>query len=70
MSAFPHVQLVDLSFMQPPVFDFVLKPVGFDLSLVRCPLPLRRVMADLALSARSPVSAPSSPLKSMPLSLP
>lgn len=35
MNAFPHVQLVDLSFMAPPVFDFVLKPVGFDLSLVR-----------------------------------
>lgn len=34
MTAFPHVQLVDLSFMQPPVFDFVLKPVGFDLSIV------------------------------------
>lgn len=32
---FPHVQLVDLSFNQPPEFDFVLKPVGFDLSIVR-----------------------------------
>ncbi|BGP56395.1 Tricalbin-2 [Rhodotorula sphaerocarpa] len=31
---FPHVQTVDLSFMQPPSFDFVLKPVGFDLSLI------------------------------------
>lgn len=28
------VQLVDLSFMGPPVFDFVLKPVGFDLSII------------------------------------
>ncbi|GAA5987383.1 hypothetical protein JCM10908_001933 [Rhodotorula pacifica] len=31
---FPHVQTVDLSFMQPPTFDFVLKPVGFDISLI------------------------------------
>ncbi|SCV70224.1 BQ2448_1618 [Microbotryum intermedium] len=34
MNNFPHVQLVDLSLMQPPIFDFVLKPVGFDLSLI------------------------------------
>lgn len=34
MNNFPHVQLVDLSFMQPPTFDFVLKPVGFDLSVI------------------------------------
>ncbi|GAA5958373.1 hypothetical protein JCM3765_004810 [Sporobolomyces pararoseus] len=31
---FPHIQTVDLSFMQPPSFDFVLKPVGFDLSIL------------------------------------
>ncbi|GJN90164.1 hypothetical protein Rhopal_003163-T1 [Rhodotorula paludigena] len=31
---FPHVQRVDLSFMQPPDFDFQLKPIGFDLSLI------------------------------------
>ncbi|KAK4049600.1 Tricalbin-2 [Microbotryomycetes sp. JL201] len=34
MTAFPHVKLVDLSFMQPPVFDFILKPIGFDLSMI------------------------------------
>ncbi|KDE05686.1 hypothetical protein MVLG_03920 [Microbotryum lychnidis-dioicae p1A1 Lamole] len=34
MNNFPHIQLVDLSLMEPPVFDFVLKPVGFDLSLI------------------------------------
>ncbi|GAA6043375.1 hypothetical protein JCM8097_005289 [Rhodosporidiobolus ruineniae] len=34
MNNFPHVQTVDLSFMQPPEFDFVLKPIGFDLSLI------------------------------------
>ncbi|GAA6019595.1 hypothetical protein JCM10207_006938 [Rhodosporidiobolus poonsookiae] len=34
MNNYPHVQTVDLSFMQPPVFDFVLKPVGFDISLI------------------------------------
>lgn len=26
--SFPHVQMVDLSFMQPPSFDYELKPVG------------------------------------------
>lgn len=39
MTAFPHVQLVDMSFMQPPLFDFVLKPVGFDLSIVSVDCP-------------------------------
>ncbi|GAA5849255.1 hypothetical protein JCM8547_006494 [Rhodosporidiobolus lusitaniae] len=34
INSFPHVQTVDLSFMQPPIFDFVLKPIGFDLSLI------------------------------------
>ncbi|SPO32702.1 related to TCB3 - protein localized to membranes, bud-enriched [Ustilago trichophora] len=28
MSNFPHVQLVDLSFMEPPKIDYVLKPIG------------------------------------------
>ncbi|KAI0374503.1 tricalbin [Pilatotrama ljubarskyi] len=28
MTNFPHVQLVDLSFMDKPVFDYVLKPLG------------------------------------------
>ena len=28
MTNFPHVQLVDLSFMEKPVFDYVLKPIG------------------------------------------
>ncbi|KAI0961143.1 hypothetical protein AcV7_000325 [Taiwanofungus camphoratus] len=28
MTTFPHVQLVDLSFMEKPVFDWVLKPIG------------------------------------------
>ncbi|GAA6050737.1 hypothetical protein JCM3770_006601 [Rhodotorula araucariae] len=31
---FPHVQTVDLSFMAPPEIDLVLKPVGFDLSML------------------------------------
>ncbi|PWN27432.1 hypothetical protein BDZ90DRAFT_279784 [Jaminaea rosea] len=30
MSNFPHVQLVDVSMMTPPEFDYVLKPVGGD----------------------------------------
>lgn len=28
VSNFPHIQIVDLSFLEKPVFDFVLKPVG------------------------------------------
>ncbi|EPQ28071.1 uncharacterized protein PFL1_04398 [Pseudozyma flocculosa PF-1] len=28
MSSFPHVQLVDVSFMEPPKIDYVLKPIG------------------------------------------
>jgi Ca2+-dependent lipid-binding protein len=28
MSNFPHVQIVDLSFLEKPVIDYVLKPVG------------------------------------------
>ncbi|KAG0147448.1 hypothetical protein CROQUDRAFT_42936 [Cronartium quercuum f. sp. fusiforme G11] len=34
MNNFPHLQLVDLSFMEKPEFDFVLKPVGFDLNMI------------------------------------
>ncbi|KAI0786120.1 tricalbin [Abortiporus biennis] len=30
MTSFPHVQLVELSFLEPPVFDYVLKPIGGD----------------------------------------
>jgi Ca2+-dependent lipid-binding protein len=30
MSNFPHVQLVQMSFLEPPFIDFVLKPVGGD----------------------------------------
>lgn len=28
MNAFPHVQIVDLSFLEPPTIDYVLKPIG------------------------------------------
>lgn len=28
MTTFPHVQVVDLSFMEKPEFDYVLKPIG------------------------------------------
>ena len=40
MTAFPHVQVVDLSFLNKPEFDYVLKPIGgetlgFDISNVR-----------------------------------
>ncbi|KAF8845383.1 tricalbin [Paxillus ammoniavirescens] len=30
MANFPHVQIVDLSFLEKPVLDYVLKPVGGD----------------------------------------
>ncbi|KAG8900316.1 hypothetical protein FRB99_006121 [Tulasnella sp. 403] len=30
MSAFPHIQIVEVSFMEKPVFDYVLKPLGGD----------------------------------------
>jgi Ca2+-dependent lipid-binding protein len=28
MTTFPHVQVVDLSFLEKPTFDYVLKPIG------------------------------------------
>lgn len=28
MTNFPHIQIVDMSFMKPPSFDYVLKPIG------------------------------------------
>lgn len=31
---FPHVSVIDLSFLEKPDFDFVLRPVGFDLSII------------------------------------
>lgn len=30
MTNFPHVQIVDISFTEKPVFDYVLKPIGGD----------------------------------------
>jgi Ca2+-dependent lipid-binding protein len=40
MSNFPHVQIVDICFLEKPVIDYVLKPVGgetfgFDIGNVR-----------------------------------
>ncbi|CAL1696266.1 unnamed protein product [Somion occarium] len=39
MTNFPHVQVVDVSFMEKPVFDYVLKPIGgeafgFDIGII------------------------------------
>ncbi|EJD04407.1 tricalbin [Fomitiporia mediterranea MF3/22] len=39
MTSFPHVQVVDLSFLQKPIFDYVLKPLGgetfgFDIGVI------------------------------------
>lgn len=44
MTAFPHIQVVDLSFMEKPTFDYVLKPVGgetfgFDIANVSAARP-------------------------------
>lgn len=40
MTNFPHIQIVDITFLKPPVIDFVLKPIGgetfgFDIGNVR-----------------------------------
>ena len=40
MTTFPHIQVVDLSFLNKPTFDYVLKPIGgetfgFDIGNVR-----------------------------------
>ncbi|KAG9314629.1 C2 domain-containing protein [Chiua virens] len=40
VSNFPHIQIVDLSFLEKPVFDYVLKPVGgetFGLDIAHIP---------------------------------
>ena len=42
MTNFPHIQLVDLMFLEPPMFDYVLKPIGgehfgFDVGNVSTP---------------------------------
>jgi Ca2+-dependent lipid-binding protein len=44
MTNFPHVQTVDISFLEKPVFDYVLKPIGgetfgFDIGNVSFSLP-------------------------------
>lgn len=56
MTTFPHVQLVDLSFLEKPAFDWVLKPIGgetfgFDIGFVStqyavCASPLMYPLAD------------------------
>jgi Ca2+-dependent lipid-binding protein len=43
MSNFPHVQVVDISFVEKPVIDYVLKPIGgdtfgFDIANVSVPV--------------------------------
>lgn len=34
ITMFPHIKTVDLSFLQPPEFDFSLKPVGADITAI------------------------------------
>ncbi|MBW0528242.1 hypothetical protein O181_067957 [Austropuccinia psidii MF-1] len=34
MNNFPHLQLIDLSFLEKPEFDFVSKPIRFDLNMI------------------------------------
>ncbi|KAM0750754.1 tricalbin [Meredithblackwellia eburnea MCA 4105] len=34
MNLMPHVKIVDISFLQPPVIDFVPRPIGFDMSII------------------------------------
>ena len=46
MSSFPHVQVVDICFLEKPTIDYVLKPIGgetfgFDMMNVRAPGDVR-----------------------------
>ncbi|MBW0590909.1 hypothetical protein O181_130624, partial [Austropuccinia psidii MF-1] len=34
MNNFLHLQLIDVSFLEKPEFDFVSKPIGFDLNMI------------------------------------
>ncbi|VVT56770.1 uncharacterized protein SAPINGB_P005257 [Magnusiomyces paraingens] len=34
ITTFPHVKTVDVQFMQPPEFDFSLKPIGADITMI------------------------------------
>ncbi|KAH8928049.1 hypothetical protein BT69DRAFT_651519 [Atractiella rhizophila] len=34
MTNFPHIKTAEVSFMEKPIVDFVLKPVGFDLNML------------------------------------
>lgn len=57
MTNFPHVQLVDISFTEKPVFDYVLKPVGgetfgFDIGNVGLPLTFCIYGTDVCASCR------------------
>lgn len=59
MTSFPHVQVVDLSFMEKPVIDYVLKPIGgetfgFDIANVSASTPKYRML--LTCKYRSPDS--------------
>jgi len=75
MTAFPHIQMVDLSFMEKPHIDFVLKPIGgeafgFDITNVSTShfAPKPRFGCELIGGSgwcRSPVFLPSSMIWSM-----
>ena len=54
MTNFPHIQLVDLTFLEPPMFDYVLKPIGgkyfrFDIGNVSTPRVCHYLHANIVL---------------------
>jgi Ca2+-dependent lipid-binding protein len=58
MTNFPHIQLVDLMFLEPPMFDYVLKPIGgehfgFDIGNVSTTQVRHHLYTDIVLDPRT-----------------
>jgi len=58
MTNFPHIQLVDLMFLEPPMFDYVLKPIGgdyfgFDIGNVSTPQVRHYLYTNVVLGSRT-----------------
>jgi Ca2+-dependent lipid-binding protein len=71
MTPFPHVQIVDISFLEKPVIDFVLRPLGgdsFDINHARVEHIQNRMFANVV--SRYPVSRLSSATPSTARSAP
>jgi len=62
MANFPHVQIVDISFVEKPVIDYVLKPIGgetFGFDIANVSVPFHIHFQTLNPSIRSPAFHPS-----------